>query len=85
MPLHANDGRARSGRLSLRLRERLCPTARTPRCRSSSGGEAAGPVDWRIVRVYGSHTSGDVDAPEVGRIARGFRKCGERNGASLSL
>jgi hypothetical protein len=28
---------------------------------------------------------GDVDAPEVGRIARGFRKCGERNRASLSL
>jgi hypothetical protein len=28
---------------------------------------------------------GDVDAPEVGRIAEGFRNCGERNRASLSL
>ena len=28
---------------------------------------------------------GDVDAPEVGRIARDFRKCGEENGADLSV
>jgi len=34
--LHADDARARSRRLSLRLRERLCSPARTPRCRSSS-------------------------------------------------
>ena len=38
MQFRADDGRARSGRLSLRLRERLCPTARTLRCRSSSLG-----------------------------------------------
>ena len=28
---------------------------------------------------------GDVDAPEVGRIARDFRKRGEENGADLSV
>ena len=35
--------------------------------------------DVRIAHI------GDVDAPEVGRIARDFRKCGEGNRASLSL
>jgi short chain dehydrogenase len=33
--------------------------------RSSSGGEAAGPVAWRIVRVYGSHTSGTWMLPRL--------------------
>jgi hypothetical protein len=40
MQLHADDGRARSRRLSLGLRERLCSPARTPRCRSSSAATA---------------------------------------------
>jgi hypothetical protein len=38
--------------------ERSSHRCRDKRCSVSSGGEAAGPVDWRIVRVYGSHTSG---------------------------
>lgn len=51
----------------------------------SSFGEATGPVDSGGVRVYGPHTSGDVDAPEVRRIARDFRKRGEENAADLSV
>ena len=39
--------RARSRRLSLRLQERLCSPARTPRCRSSSG-PGAGSVLTRV-------------------------------------
>jgi hypothetical protein len=43
------------------------------RTRVSSVGEAAGPVDSGVVLVYGSHRFGEVDAPDVDRIARGFR------------
>ena len=43
--------RTRSRRLSLRLRERLCSPAQTPRCRRSSGGEAVGRgSSWRCRR-----------------------------------
>jgi hypothetical protein len=31
-----------------------------------------------VVRMYGSHTSGDVDAPEVGRIQGDFRNVARR-------
>jgi hypothetical protein len=34
--------------------------------------------------VYGSHTFGEVDAPDVGRIARDFRKRCEGKGADPS-
>jgi hypothetical protein len=50
----------------------------------SSLGEAAGPVDSGVVLVYGSHTFGEVDAPEVGRTARDFRKRCEGKGADPS-
>src|SRR5437016_3360191 len=62
-------------------RAEVSPPART----APVVGEAAGPVDSGVVLVYGSHTFGEVDAPDVGRLARDFRKSCEGKGADASV